>query len=120
MWCYAAGRPLSAKQLLTSNNVSQPVAAEALYAALDDLMARAGALTAERRYSPASLPVSESKWALVDRGAVVLSANGLIFLPAVNMNGRPCFCSVAAAAIPPASRKVLPADALLTVPSGSG
>ena len=44
-----AGRPLTAKQLLTSNNVSPPVAAEALYAALDDLMARAGALTAERK-----------------------------------------------------------------------
>ena len=46
-----AGRPLTAKQLLTSNNVSPPVAAEALYAALDDLMARAGALTAERRWA---------------------------------------------------------------------
>ena len=47
---YGAGRPLTAKQLLTSNNVSPPVAAEALYGALDDLMARAGALTAERRW----------------------------------------------------------------------
>ena len=44
---------MTAKQLLTSNNVSPPVAAEALYAALDDLMARAGALTAERRCSSA-------------------------------------------------------------------
>ena len=96
------------------------MAAEALYAALDDLMARAGALTAERRYSPASFPVSKSKWTLVDRGAVVLSASSLIFPPAVNMNGRPCFCSVAAAAIPPASRKGLPADATLSVPTGSG
>ena len=39
---HGAGRPLTAKQLLTSNNVSPPVAAEALYGALDDLMARAG------------------------------------------------------------------------------
>ncbi len=47
---HGAGRPLTAKQLLTSNNVSPPVAAEALYGALDDLMARAGALTSERRW----------------------------------------------------------------------
>lgn len=44
-----SGRPLSAKQLLMGDNVSAPVAADALYTALDDLMARAGALTAERR-----------------------------------------------------------------------
>ncbi|CAL8465716.1 g5252 [Coccomyxa elongata] len=43
------GRPLSAKQLLMGDNVSAPVAADALYTALDDLMARAGALSAERR-----------------------------------------------------------------------
>lgn len=44
-----SGRPLSAKQLLMGDNVSAPVAADALYTALDDLMARAGALSAERR-----------------------------------------------------------------------
>ncbi|EIE18388.1 DUF500-domain-containing protein [Coccomyxa subellipsoidea C-169] len=43
------GRPLTAKQLLMGDNVSAPVAADALYTALDDLMARAGALSAERR-----------------------------------------------------------------------
>ncbi|KAK9918108.1 hypothetical protein WJX75_001366 [Coccomyxa subellipsoidea] len=43
------GRPLSAKQFLMGDNVSAPVAADALYTALDDLMARAGALSAERR-----------------------------------------------------------------------
>ncbi|BDA51595.1 probable SH3 domain-containing YSC84-like protein 1 at C-terminar half [Coccomyxa sp. Obi] len=43
------GRLLSAKQLLMGDNVSAPVAADALYTALDDLMARAGALSAERR-----------------------------------------------------------------------
>lgn len=47
MWI--AGRPLSAKQLLMGDNVSAPVAADALYTALDDLMARVGALSAERR-----------------------------------------------------------------------
>lgn len=47
MWL--AGRPLSAKQLLMGDNVSAPVAADALYTALDDLMARVGALSAERR-----------------------------------------------------------------------
>ena len=43
------GRPLSAKQLLTGEAVAAPLAADALYTALDDLMARAGALSAERR-----------------------------------------------------------------------
>jgi len=37
------------------DNVSAPVAADALYTALDDLMARAGALTAERRCAAAGL-----------------------------------------------------------------
>lgn len=46
---------MTAKQLLTSNNVSPPVAAEALYSALDDLMAHAGAMTAERRCEDAHL-----------------------------------------------------------------
>ena len=54
---HGAGRPLTAKQLLTSNNVSPPVAAEALYAALDDLMARAGALTAGRRWGRQDCPL---------------------------------------------------------------
>lgn len=44
------GRPLSAKQLLMGDNVSAPVAADALYTALDDLMARTSALSAERRW----------------------------------------------------------------------
>lgn len=46
---------MTAKQLLTSNNVSPPVAAEALYSALDDLMAHAGAMTVERRWDDARL-----------------------------------------------------------------